>query len=119
MITLVSEIYPVEGEMDTCQVEDCLDGRTRVYRWRGERHFPNCVQQYQGVAGIHHGGGTVLVHVTGALTGIKYRHVILQYERQRWNFNMTIPDHILHVLVKRFFSAIKSRPYFGLHFRQI
>ena len=63
------------------------DGRTRVYRRRGERYAPNCVQQVDRFgggsvmvwAGIHHGGRTALVHVAGTLTGIRYRDEILQH----------------------------------------
>lgn len=62
------------------------DGRARVYRRRGERYAPNCVQQVVPFgggsvmvwAGIHHGGRTPLVHVAGALTGVRYRDLILQ-----------------------------------------
>lgn len=62
------------------------DGRVRVYRRRGERFAPNCVQQGDRFgggsvmvwAGIHHAGRTPLVHVAGALTGIRYRDEILQ-----------------------------------------
>ena len=54
------------------------DRRTRVYRRRGERYSPNCVQvdQFGGdsvmvLAGFHHGGRTALVHVAVTLTNIR------------------------------------------------
>ena len=45
-------------------------------------------------AGIHHGGRTALVHVAGALTGIRYRDEILQHHViSHMNFNGDMFQH--------------------------
>ena len=59
-------------------------------------------------AGIRHGGRKVVVHLAGALTGIRYReeihqhHVIPYMNVNGGMFQYARLDHVLHVLIGSF-----------------
>ena len=70
-------------------------------------------------AAIHHGGRTVLVHVAGAPTSIRYpdeilqHHIIPHVNVYSGRFGVTMPDYMLYMLVS-VCSTTMPKHYFGL-----